>query len=181
MFCKQCYICGMCAANKNVSQYLYLIPFLEVLHIQATLHDNPRHVPPQGERELTAPLIKVQRVSLHGHGCCAIATWHIARHQCCTQYWSLLFIKHLRPVVQKIWVGIIWIWKSHFLLFRIKSFVLLLCRFYQSNIGLDHPNTQFSRLPNPDQQCSYQDNISQCELPAMSRTTGQHGVTLSRP
>ena len=28
--------------------------------------------------------------------------------------------------------------------------------FFQSNIGLDHPDpdTQFSRLPNPDYQCS---------------------------
>ena len=40
---------------------------------------------------------------------------------------------------------------------------------FQSNIGLDHPDpdTQFSRLPNPDYQCSKWDNISQCGLQAM--------------
>jgi len=40
---------------------------------------------------------------------------------------------------------------------------------FQSNIGLDHPDPdrQFSRLPNPDYQCSKWDNISQCRLPAM--------------
>jgi len=36
----------------------------------------------------------------------------------------------------------------------------------QSNIGLDHPDPdiQFSRLPNPDYQCSKWDNISHCGL-----------------
>jgi len=40
---------------------------------------------------------------------------------------------------------------------------------FQSNIGLDHPDpdSQFSRLPNPDYQCSKWGNISQCGLPAM--------------
>jgi len=39
---------------------------------------------------------------------------------------------------------------------------------FQSNIGLDHPDpdTQISRLPNPDYQSSKWDNISQCGLPA---------------
>jgi len=40
---------------------------------------------------------------------------------------------------------------------------------FLSNIGLDHPDpdTQFSRLPNLDYQCSKWDTISQCGLPAM--------------
>jgi len=42
---------------------------------------------------------------------------------------------------------------------------------FQSNIGLDHPDpdTQFSRLPNPDYQWSKWDNISQCGLPRTGR------------
>lgn len=35
-----------------LSALLYLIPFSEVLHIQATLHDDSRHVPAQDERKL---------------------------------------------------------------------------------------------------------------------------------
>jgi len=37
---------------------------------------------------------------------------------------------------------------------------------FQSNIGLDDPDpdTQFSRLPNPNYQCSKWVNISQCGL-----------------
>jgi len=40
---------------------------------------------------------------------------------------------------------------------------------FQSNIGLDHPDpeTEFSRLPNPDSQCFKWVNTSQCGLPAM--------------
>lgn len=32
----------------------YLVPFSEVLHVQATLHDDPGHVPAQDEGELAA-------------------------------------------------------------------------------------------------------------------------------
>lgn len=53
----------------------YLIPFSEVLHVQATLHDDPRHVPAQDEGELTAWLLDIQRVSLHRQRCSAIAPW----------------------------------------------------------------------------------------------------------
>lgn len=53
----------------------YLIPFSEVLHVQATLHDDPRHVPAQDEGELAAWLLDIQRVSLHRQRCSAIAPW----------------------------------------------------------------------------------------------------------
>jgi len=74
------------------------------------------------------------------------------------------------------------IWKSHLFLSRIRQSVLLLPVF-QSNFGLDHPDpdSQFSRLPNPDYQCSKWDNISQCGQPAMQRTgrRANIGVTVS--
>jgi len=68
-----------------------------------------------------------------------------------------------------IWIKMIRIWKSNFFLFRIRQSILLLCWFFKSNIGLDNPDPdiQFSRLPNPDYQCSIWVNISQCGLPAM--------------
>lgn len=52
----------------------YLIPFSEVLHVQATFHDDPGHVPAQDEGELAARLLDIQRVSLHRHRCSTIAS-----------------------------------------------------------------------------------------------------------
>jgi len=73
---------------------------------------------------------------------------------------SHFFLSRIRQLIR--------IWKSHFFLSRIRQFIHL-CWFFKINIGLDHPDpdTQFSRLPNPDYQCSIWVNISQCGLPAM--------------
>jgi len=58
------------------------------------------------------------------------------------------------------------IWKSHFFSIQDQVIRLTFMPVFQSNIGLDHPDpgAQFSRLPNPDYQCSKWDNISQCGL-----------------
>lgn len=61
-------------APSSAIWFLYLIPFSEVLHIKATLHDDPRHIPTQDERKLTARLLDIQRVSLHRHRCSTIAS-----------------------------------------------------------------------------------------------------------
>lgn len=38
----------------HIQLSLYLVPFSEVLDIQATLHNGPRDIPAQNERELAA-------------------------------------------------------------------------------------------------------------------------------
>lgn len=73
--------CATCMYNGEVQAHIspiclvYLIPFSEILHIQAALHDDPRHVPSQDQRELVAWLLDIQRVSLHRQRCSTIATW----------------------------------------------------------------------------------------------------------
>jgi len=68
-----------------------------------------------------------------------------------------------------IWIKMIRIWKNPFFPIQDQVIRLTFMSVFQSNIGLNHPDpdTQFSRLPNPDYQCSKWDNISQCGLPAM--------------
>lgn len=65
--CIMKWLLSLCAhiSTPLLFAFFYLISFSEVLHIQAALHDDPRHVPPQDERELLARLIDIQRVSLH--------------------------------------------------------------------------------------------------------------------
>lgn len=53
----------------------YLISWFEVTHVQAALHDHPRDVTAQDQRKLTAHLVNVQRVALHGQSGSAITSW----------------------------------------------------------------------------------------------------------
>lgn len=57
----------------HIQRTLYLVSFSKVLDIKATLHDGPRDIPAQNERELAAWLCDIQRISLHRE-CCSTKT-----------------------------------------------------------------------------------------------------------
>lgn len=55
--------------------FFYLISLLEVFDPQAALHDDPGHIPPQDERELTAGPRDAERIPLHGESGGTVTTW----------------------------------------------------------------------------------------------------------